>query len=226
MSEPQLVGAAVKRSTEVVLLCGIAATFSSPVAAQQRATPIEEWVTAADFPANATSGEGSVRVRYTIGTDGKATHCKVQYRQGDADLRDRICELIEQRGQYTPAYSKAGQPIEAEDELHIFWKSGQVMVGQTDFGGALPSNNPAMWETTDDVTPAIIAAKRIDVNLSFRIGVDGRVSDCVATAPNSNVANDLSCRLLRARARFHSPVGRDGNPIEAVGRTVIHWRSF
>ncbi len=210
---------------QILAACVLALIVWEPVAAQQRATPIESWITADDLPAGGTAKQGSVRIHFTINTDGRVTGCKVQFGNGYSALKDRICDIVEERARYVPAYSKSGQPIESEDELSIAWSPGNVIVGASDFGGALPANNPSYWASDLDITPAIAARKQVDVRVAFRIGTNGHVTDCAARSDNSPEADELSCQLLRSRALFRPPLGRDGNPIETVGRTVIHWKT-
>jgi hypothetical protein len=204
-------------ATALAMIAGEAAI------AQQRATSIESWITTNDLPSDATARQGSARVHFTVTTDGRVTSCKEQF--GHSASKDRICNLIEERARYVPAYAKSGQPIESKDEISVSWSPGNVIVGATDFGGALPANNPSYWATDQDLTPAIAAKTKVDVEVAFRIGPDGHISDCSARSDNSPEADRLTCRLLRSRALFHSPLGHDGNPIETVGRTVVHWRT-
>lgn len=217
------------RTTSLLLACGLAAV-SQPSAAQQRATPITSWITDADFPSDPGKKrrDGSARVRFTVTPAGRAANCTVQHATVSDEVQTRICELIQERARYIPAYAKSGDPIEAEDELGVSWRSGKPIVGESDFGGALPANNPTRWVTPNDSLPAKLLKSRrgrVEIFLTFRIGSDGRVSDCQGTSPASPDAAASSCKLLSARARFRPPVGRDGNPIETDGRTVIRWET-
>lgn len=66
-----------------------------------------------DFPnAEAVIGAGGiVGVRYTVETDGSATHCRVTHSSGNAELDATTCRLIERRFRYRPWLDAAGKPV-------------------------------------------------------------------------------------------------------------------
>jgi periplasmic protein TonB len=78
-----------------------------------RAKLVSGKINNADYPKSATAARqgGSVTAHFTVGTDGRASKCRVVKSSGNADLDATTCRVIEQRFRYEPARHKAGQPI-------------------------------------------------------------------------------------------------------------------
>lgn len=55
--------------------------------------------------------EGSVAVRFTIGTDGRVSGCKVVRSSASPELDSTTCRLIERRFRYRPARDAQGNPV-------------------------------------------------------------------------------------------------------------------
>ena len=68
---------------------------------------------ATDYPpaARRSGVEGSVAVRYIVGTDGRVSGCRVLRSSGHAELDSTTCRLIEQRFRYRPARDFEGRPV-------------------------------------------------------------------------------------------------------------------
>ncbi|ARS27684.1 energy transducer TonB [Sphingomonas sp. KC8] len=66
-----------------------------------------------DYPRDASKARagGTVIVRFAVGTDGRASGCKVTTSSGHADLDSTTCRLIEQRFRYQPARDGQGRPV-------------------------------------------------------------------------------------------------------------------
>ena len=66
-----------------------------------------------DYPRSALRAgvQGSVKVRYTVGIDGRAGGCTVIGSSGDAALDSTTCSLIEKRFRYRPARDRSGRPV-------------------------------------------------------------------------------------------------------------------
>ena len=219
----------MSRSVQIALLCLLASEACQPVMAQERATSISGWVTDSDFSDWAAKHKGEdVIVRFAVTQEGRATNCKPLF-ASKSEFSSRVCDLIVERGRYVPAYDRSGSPIVSEDQLDISWRSGKAIVGETDFGGAMPANNPSTWAVTTDGLPSKLKRARpgaLDINLTFTIGSDGRVSGCRGSSPDAPEMVPPTCKHLTERARFKPPLGRDGNPMQASGRAVIHWQTF
>ncbi len=68
-----------------------------------------------DYPRAARDAliQGTVAVRYTVTTDGRATDCRVTGSSGNAELDATTCRLIEQRFRFKPSRDEDGTPVEA-----------------------------------------------------------------------------------------------------------------
>ncbi len=66
-----------------------------------------------DYPRRAirAGAEGTVSVRFTVGTDGRVGGCRVTRSSGNADLDSTTCRLIEKRFRYKPATDADGKPV-------------------------------------------------------------------------------------------------------------------
>lgn len=67
----------------------------------------------ADYPRSAlrSGAEGTVSVRYTVGTDGRVSACAVTRSSGHAELDATTCRLIELRFRYRAARDRTGAPV-------------------------------------------------------------------------------------------------------------------
>ena len=78
-------------------------------------------ITPRDYPrhlANAGIG-GTVRMRFRVGVNGRATGCTVTRSSGVPELDALTCRLIEQRFVYRPATDRYGRPV--ADDVEIDW---------------------------------------------------------------------------------------------------------
>ena len=68
---------------------------------------------ATDYPpaARRAGVEGSVSVRFTVGTDGSVSTCRVLRSTASPELDATTCRLIERRFRYEPAMDAAGRPV-------------------------------------------------------------------------------------------------------------------
>lgn len=68
---------------------------------------------ATDYPPAARRAgiEGSVTVRYTVGTDGRASGCAVTRSSGHPELDGATCRIVERRFRYRPARDAEGKPV-------------------------------------------------------------------------------------------------------------------
>ena len=76
-----------------------------------------------DYPpaARRAGFEGTVRVRYTVGTDGRAGGCRVTRSSGNAEIDAATCRIIEQRFRYRPARDAGGRPVPEEVSRTFDW---------------------------------------------------------------------------------------------------------
>ncbi len=65
-----------------------------------------------DYPSAAQRNEeeGTVRVRLTVGANGRVSDCSVTQSSGSSSLDAATCRIIRSRGRFTPAVDAAGNP--------------------------------------------------------------------------------------------------------------------
>lgn len=88
-----------------------------------------------------------------------------------------------------------------------------------------PIGSPGRWVTYDDY-PSLEAARGIGGTTAFqlKIGTDGAIENClILRSSNSKNLDDLSCKLMRERAKFKP--GRDANDQPVISYYVnrIRW---
>lgn len=76
-----------------------------------------------DYPRSAARAGigGTVWVRYTVQTDGRAVNCRVTRSSGDADLDAVTCRLVTKRFRYLPGTDADGRPISSTIEEDHVW---------------------------------------------------------------------------------------------------------
>lgn len=72
------------------------------------------------FPEGA---DAHVRVRVTVGTDGRATACAIAQSSGQAAFDARVCALIVRRFRFAPAIDRNGHPVVSTVEQNHEWFS-------------------------------------------------------------------------------------------------------
>jgi protein TonB len=66
-----------------------------------------------DYPPGAAEAGvgGTVEVRYTVETNGRATHCIIVRSSGNAELDAATCRIIQDRFRYAPSRDEDGNPV-------------------------------------------------------------------------------------------------------------------
>ena len=89
-----------------------------------------------------------------------------------------------------------------------------------------PLGNPGNWATDNDF-PIDALAKGIESDVHFRLAVDpaGQVTACIIQNrfPPGGFG-ELTCRLLRARARFRPALDSSGKPVASYFASTVRWR--
>lgn len=69
-------------------------------------------ITGDDYPSSAMRNEeeGTVRVRLTVGPNGRVSDCSVTSSSGSSSLDSATCRLLKSRARFTPAKNNQGQP--------------------------------------------------------------------------------------------------------------------
>jgi protein TonB len=77
-----------------------------------------------DYPTDAMRKEqqGSVRVSYTIGTDGRVSNCLVVGSSGSASLDSTTCRILQKRFKFEPAKDASGTPLAETRTQSVTWE--------------------------------------------------------------------------------------------------------
>lgn len=93
---------------------GVAATPARQLSGQ---------ITSDDYPAAAIRAEqqGTVRIRFVVGADGRASACEVAESSGSAALDSASCQLTVRRFRFRPA-TRDGVPVQSMATRSITWR--------------------------------------------------------------------------------------------------------
>ena len=77
-----------------------------------------------DYPSAARREEeqGTVRVTFTVGTDGRVSNCAVVQSSGSRSLDSTTCRIFQQRFRYTPARDASGIPVPTTVRQSVTWR--------------------------------------------------------------------------------------------------------
>ena len=77
-----------------------------------------------DYPNAARRNEeqGTVRVSYTVGTDGRVSNCTVVQSSGSSSLDSTTCRILRQRFRYRPARDSAGNAMSTTLRSSVTWE--------------------------------------------------------------------------------------------------------
>jgi hypothetical protein len=89
---------------------------------------------------------------------------------------------------------------------------------------AAPAGNPGSWLSTADYPAAMLRAGR-SAAVHFRLMIDeaGAPTDCVVQTAVGSGFDELTCRLLRKRARFTPALDAQGRPIPSFFASSVSW---
>lgn len=84
----------------------------------------DRWISADDYPSAAlrAEAEGTVAVRYTVGTDGRVAACETVQSSGHLSLDQATCLLLATRGRFRPALDFDGRPVAHVLRQRIAWR--------------------------------------------------------------------------------------------------------
>jgi protein TonB len=77
-----------------------------------------------DYPGAARRAEqqGTVRVTYTVGADGRVSNCVVVQSSGSSSLDSTTCRIFQSRFRYAPARDAAGNPVPTTVRQSVTWR--------------------------------------------------------------------------------------------------------
>lgn len=91
---------------------------------------------------------------------------------------------------------------------------------------ARPISDPATWITSDDYPPAaMLGDMQGATGVQMAISADGAVTGCTVILSSGHpILDDLTCSLLRLRARFEPARDRQGRAIASQLEKRIRWQ--
>ena len=77
-----------------------------------------------DYPdaARRREEQGTVRVRFTVGTDGRVSGCSVVASSGSSALDSTTCRILQRRFRYRPARDSSGNPVPETKTQAVTWR--------------------------------------------------------------------------------------------------------
>ena len=77
-----------------------------------------------DYPSAARRNEeqGTVRVSFTVGTDGRVSNCSVVQSSGSSSLDSTTCRIFQSRFRYRPARDSAGNAMSTTVRSSVTWE--------------------------------------------------------------------------------------------------------
>ena len=214
------------RWASAIFVAFIVVAFASNASAQRRLNPPHEWITAADFPVDKRVApfDAVTQVQFQISETGRVDKCTVKTTDVDA-LGKLTCKLITERALYAPAADKSGKPIRSRDLITVQWgrPPATTVSGIVDFGGAWPLSD--FGTLMNDVSVRRDQLRRSGrAYFRFRIGVDGRVGECVAAALQGLPEDGkYICSRFQTNTRFTPPVDSLGKPYEVIATVKFAW---
>ena len=94
------------------------------VAVPARGVDEAAWITPNDYPPLSIRDDeqGVVRIRWTIGTDGRVHDCRATESSGYLRLDRAACAAITYRGRYRPARDAQGRAVATEKSRRVAWR--------------------------------------------------------------------------------------------------------
>jgi periplasmic protein TonB len=86
--------------------------------------PAQNYVTPDDYPASALAqrAQGRVKVRLTVGVNGRVVGCAITRSSGFSILDSVTCTLLRRRARFTPAIDSNGQPAVGVVASELIWR--------------------------------------------------------------------------------------------------------
>jgi TonB family protein len=89
---------------------------------------------------------------------------------------------------------------------------------------AFHRNIVSLFSTNDYPSSAIYKGEQGTAGVHFRIGIDGKVSDCrVVETSGSSALDAQTCKIIVKRARYEPAKTKTGEPVASIGFQRIRW---
>ena len=196
--------------------------------------------TDADYPESAllVEAEGTVFFRIEVRPDGRVGTCTIKRTSGSLDLDVATCRILHARARFTPARDKNGNAVSDTVDARVIWRIAQggggtrarlidpPPEGPPRPGPAAPEMPLHMLISFRDYPDAALQAREEGtVKFTLAISPEGRVTGCFVTGSSGSESLDTeTCRLLRARARFHPARDANAEPEPGAFSDRIDWK--
>lgn len=188
-----------------------------------------------DYPAEALRNDeqGVVAFSLTISLEGRVSRCTITGSSGSASLDETTCRILTERARYAPARDAAGHPTEGADHGRIAWRlpeDGEEEAQPPAEPGAPPVRARPLQplDSYFTVNDYPLAAEQFYaegyVEFSYDVGIDGRVHGCrVTRSPFITLFGEVTCDIMRRRARFEPAHDAAGHPVPDTLHGRIFW---
>ncbi len=181
----------------------------------------EQWLTPADFPAEAfdPAQQRYIQIRLVVGADDTITEC--QPLDAPADLGARACEVIRARGRFVHALDASGTAQSGSRAMGVLLRV--LRPGQGD--GLSPAPPPMGYQNTkpvlrDAAVLQLAADPRKFIEPAPSLWVDvsakGRVTRCRIAASTGTDAGDAEICGRMTKAKFDPARDPQGNKVPAM----------
>jgi TonB family protein len=181
-----------------------------------------------DYPAAAIRDEaqGTVVMRYVIGTNGRVRSCLVVESSGNAVLDHASCQLVQSRFAFLPAIGADGRPTEETRTQSIAWRMpSDPPPPPPPIGPDVPQSEIGRVMLDDYPPAAMRAGVEGIVVVGFVISTLGRPESCEVIQSSGNADLDsASCAMVTNRFRFRPAIGPDGRATTETRTQRIVWQ--
>lgn len=110
-----------------------------------------------------------------------------------------------------------------EKDLVIGWGMDPAVLASIETP-AFHRNVVSMFSTDDYPGEAIARSEQGTAGVHYKIGADGKVSDCrVAESSGSKVLDRQTCAIITKRVRYDPAKTKSGDPVASMGFQRIRW---
>jgi TonB family protein len=198
------------------------------------------WVSTDDYPSLGLMNEweGTTGFQLDIGTDGRASECRITQSSGYSVMDNATCTIIRRRARFKPALDEKGNvetdafssrvrwalPNGGVANEALGWKAANAAnaAGAMSHRGPNKAPDPIKMSQWLAIEPIVQKVKSAPITV-FALDVDaaGRVTKCSVSHPDQRedkAFNKLLCATLKERANFHSATDTHG--FKTKGRFV------
>lgn len=156
--------------------------------------------------------QGSVSVKVTIDTEGRARECAVTDSSGYRVLDESACEVMRESARFEAATDAQGRKVESTLILEI-----RYALPDDDHQPATPLNMGVWYARVQAYPPSLDSGASGMVVVFMGIDENGRVSGCsILESSGYPTLDEEVCRAVKQYARFNPAIDADGNPTDGA----------